>query len=106
MAGKESTDSSMKLKLFERETIINFNEAEDEARVNTFNARLIKKARQLSEQNRVKIEFKGRGEGEVEFYLPKRLITFITPRPYSGEEKARRQAIARRTFHEQSDTSR
>lgn len=87
----------MNLTLEERETIIVFNEKEDLARVNTFNARLKKRIEQINERADEKIEITDRGYGEVEFYVPKKMITLYKAAKshMSEEEREKKRALMR-----------
>lgn len=86
----------MKPTLLERETIINFNEAEDEAMVYTFNPRLIKMISAQGERKGQKIEFINMGEGEVKCYIPKSWIKIQAPKNLSEEAKEKLKASADR----------
>lgn len=81
----------MKLSRIEQETIIVFNEAEAEARVNTFNRGFIKKLSAITEKNDRKIDFRECGDGEIECYIPKQWVRITPARKQS--EKARAAAL-------------
>lgn len=81
----------MKLSLEEKETIICFNEKEDEAHVYTFNPRLIRRIEEVSMQTGQKVKRKEPGYGEVEFYIPKKWVTFFAPHKLNLTEEQREQ---------------
>ena len=75
---------------YERETIINFNEAEKTASVYTCNRRMIAKLNGLSEkfpeQFALRREF---SDGAKEYTVPKKYVSIKAPRPkMSDDEKA------------------
>ena len=104
MVGKESTDRDMKISLLERETIICFNEAEDLARVYTFNTQLINRVRSISQRTGVKVDIKDEGYGEVQFYIPKKWIKVRAPfkKNLSEEQREKLRKNFNEKFHKEA----
>lgn len=85
---------------YERETIINFNEAEDTASVYTHNKALRRKLEQLAQERPEECRlFKvSRGDQAVEYYIPKAWIKIRPTRQLSEEEREQRRAAAKANF--------
>ena len=76
----------MNLTLQERETIILFNEDEQTARIETFNGRLLRQLRKVSEREGVSCES---DEGNYGVYeVPKTMIKVHAPRQLNDEQRA------------------
>ena len=68
----------MSLKNLEKETVIIFNEEEDTANVETFNARLLGQLRKVESCEGVICEKKERGYGA--YIIPKKMVKIHAPR--------------------------
>ena len=77
----------MKLSLYEQETILLYNQAEDTADVETYDPKLLEKLNRLAEKYPEQIQKKG----ERRFVVPKRCVS--VREPYSAE---RRRAASER----------
>ena len=77
----------MHLTNFEKETIILFNEAEDTAEVETFNARLLGQLRKVENCEDVVCEKSEKGYGV--YVVPKTMIKIRAPKQLSEKEKER-----------------
>ena len=74
----------MKLTSIERETIVNFNEAEDTAEIYTHNAKLINRIRNLCRLHPNLFIIKNEDEyGAVTCVLPKRRLSVVLTAPIS-----------------------
>lgn len=75
---------------YEKETVINFNEAEKEASVYTFNKKMISKLDRLCEKFPEQFSlYKKFRDGAREYIMPKKYVSIKAPRPkLSDEEKA------------------
>lgn len=95
------------LTLYERETIINYNEGEATASVYTHNRALRRKLEKLSQERPGDCRlFRTFHEGEaVEYYIPKSWVKVTPTRILSDEQKAARAAIARKALLGRNTTS-
>lgn len=84
----------MSLTNLEKETIILFNEGEGEARIETFNARLLGQLRKIEKCEGVRCEESKKGYGV--YIVPKTMIKIIAPqrRPVLTDEQ--RKAVNER----------
>jgi hypothetical protein len=71
----------------ERETTINFNDSDSIAYVTTCNIPIIKRLIEL-ESVSDEVKFVSADDYEVEYQIPKRLVTFSKPRSMTEEQKA------------------
>lgn len=76
----------------EKETIILFNEAEQTARIETFNGKLLKKLRSAVLKTQMVICEESKSDYGV-YVIPKSMITIHIPRQLSDEEKAKKRQI-------------
>ncbi|VYT17496.1 Uncharacterised protein [uncultured Anaerotruncus sp.] len=85
----------MSLSLYERETVITFNEAEATARIYTYNKALCRKLNQLAQERPEDCTLKAaRENGAVDYLIPKRWVRVRPPRVASEAQKAAsREAI-------------
>ena len=85
----------MSLSLYERETVITFNEAEATARIYTYNKALCRKLDQLAQERPEDCTLKGaRDDGAVDYLIPKQWVRVRPPRVASEAQKAAsREAI-------------
>ena len=75
---------------YEKETIILFNEEEQTARIETFNGRLLRRLRKISESEGVSCE---EDDGKYGVYeIPKTMIKIHAPRVISVSEEQRQLA--------------
>lgn len=74
----------MRLTRQERETIINFNEAEETANVYTYNQKLIHK---LEAIDRPECVLKRKGDMWAEYDVPKTWVKITPPRVYTEEQR-------------------
>ena len=72
---------------FERETIINFNEAEPLASIYTYNKTLIRKLRELSAQRSENVKLESVDNGAYTFTVPKSWIKVHASRLLTEEQK-------------------
>lgn len=92
----------------EQETIINYNQAEGNASVYTFDPALIRRMEKLLGSTTV-VSVLRKGEGWAEYLVPKKWVKVSPPRSYAPEkrEELRKRALA--NFHanktEQEDES-
>ena len=78
------------LSRYEQETVINFNEGEERAIIDTFNGRLIRKLESISKQRPEDIEvLRAPGENGAAYSFPKSWIKINTPRVMSDEMRDR-----------------
>lgn len=91
-----------KLSAIERETIINFNEAEPTATVYTYNRAMLKRISDLAERFPAEVELKNTDEwGGTTYTIPKRWVKVNGPRILSEAEKEqRRKARESAKLHE------
>jgi len=80
----------MKLSLYERETIINFNESEATASVYTMNRALQNRLKRLAEDRSgdCVLEHTSKADNAVEYIIPKRWIKISPPRIMSEAQRA------------------
>jgi hypothetical protein len=83
----------------EKETIINFNEAEKEASVYTFNQKIIRTMKEYTEKfpDDCKLIHTGQ-HGELEFTCPKSWIKIRAPRILTEEQRRAYSERARANF--------
>lgn len=72
---------------FERETIFNYNMAEDVCYLDTFDSALIRRMDVLASQNPC-CQATGRGEGWAKYTFPKKWIKVRPPRELTEKQKA------------------
>lgn len=84
------------MQLIERETYINFNDAEDTAVLCTFNRAWLSKMDKLAAKS-MEFTVRVRKDGYGEYLFPKKLVTVRMPRIMG--EKQRKQAIANLGYH-------
>ena len=91
---------SYTLSLYERETIINFNEAESTAGIYTLNVALRNKLLKLS-QSEPDLKVIRRGEDMLEVEVPKKWIKVSPPKKLSEEarRKMAERLLANQTMH-------
>lgn len=89
-----------KLKKFEQETIIRFDEESKEAIVSTYNKRLLNKLRNMSLENKEITELKYTID-YGEYRIPKKLVSIKKPRYISESERLKLQMKARERFGKQ-----
>lgn len=77
----------MELTRYEKETVINWNQAEEQASLFTHDAALIRKMDNLCEKSTA-VTCEKRGDGWAEYNLPKGYIRVNAPRQLSEETKA------------------
>ena len=78
------------LSRYEQETVINFNEGEERAIIDTFNGRLIRKLESILKQRPEDIEvLRAPGENGAAYSFPKSWIKINTPRVMSDEMRDR-----------------
>ena len=93
----------VKLTNFDKETIICFNEAEPQARVCTYNGRMIRDLAKLAEDRPVDVKFiSENGSGGYTYAVPKKWVKIRASRILSEEARAAateklRRANAKRT---------
>lgn len=86
----------MKLTKYEKETIILFNEAEDEASIYTFNAGLKRRLAKFSRKYPALCRMvKSTAEGSVTYVMDKSRLSIRFVPPYSEERKAAARAYAK-----------
>ena len=75
---------------YEKETVINYNEAEKEASVYTANKKLMARLETLSKKFPEQFKFSRKfSDGAKEYIIPKKYVAIKAPRPkLSDEEKA------------------
>ena len=84
----------MKLSQYERETIINYNEADKTASIYTHNAALRRRLDQLLKTRPDEIAVERTGDDYTEYVVPKKWIKVSPPKKVSEETKERaRQRI-------------
>lgn len=86
----------------ERETIINFNEAEDTASVYTHNSRLINRLDVLSSENQA-VTCVREADGMREYLIPKAWVKVQPPRQLSAETRAKLAENAKALFHNKGE---
>jgi len=92
----------MNLTNYERETIINFNQAEPDANVYTYNPQLIRRLDDLSvSDSRVRLIRKTKDMREYE--IPRGWVKVVPPRVLS-EEARQKNAERLRSYREQSNS--
>lgn len=80
---------SVMLTNYEKETYFNFNEAEKEAVISTYNSSLIRKLKNaMGEYTEIKL-VKDNPDGYCEFIIPKKWCKVSFPRILSDEQKAK-----------------
>lgn len=86
----------MNLSPYERETIINWNQGDENASVFTYDKSLMRKIDKIRSNNKA-VALLREGNGFREYSLPKTMLTIKEQRKYSEEtlEKLRRQAKER-----------
>lgn len=85
-----------KLSKYEKETIINWNEAEDTADIYTFNADLKRRLAEFSRKYPQLCQLEGSTtEGSVTYVMDKSRLSVRLIPPYSEERKAAASAYAR-----------
>lgn len=89
---------------YERETIINFNEAEDTASVFTCNKALQHRLEQLAQERPEECRLTDTHpiRGAVEYCIPKAWVKINPTRILSEDEKERRSAAAKANFAKKS----
>ena len=86
----------MSLTNYERETIVNFNEADPEAYIFTYNKKLIAKLSRFTEENPQICELQSTNkEGGATYKINKDRLSINFRKPLSDEERERRRAIAK-----------
>ena len=87
-----------KLTNYERETILLFNEAEDNADVTTYNAALIRKLGRLAEERpqEIKLVDVNDDDGGFRYVIPKTWIRINATLILSDKEKQRRSDAGKR----------
>ena len=86
----------MHISNIEKETIITYNEAEQVANVYTYNGKLKRRLKEMSETHPEDIILlSDNGDGSVEYEFPKGLITIRAPRSEEYKEACRQRAIER-----------
>ena len=84
----------MELSKEERETIIIFNEEDDQAEVFTYNRALASRLQRLSLKHpELCCLVKRNSFGAVSYRIPKRLVHIILPKTEDWKEAARRKAL-------------
>ena len=86
----------MKLTVEEKETIINFNEADATADIEVFSARLMREIRKAAELYPDDVTIKESSEGAYLVTLPKKWIKIRAPMKLSDEQRARLAENAKR----------
>lgn len=85
---------------YEKETVINFNEAEKEASIYTFNKKMISKLDRLCEkfpeQFRLYRKF---SDGAREYIMPKKYVSVRGPRPQKELSEAEKEQIKNRLLN-------
>lgn len=76
----------MGFSLYEQETVITFNRAEDTAQIYTADPAMIRKMDDLSRKT-TEIKAVEEMEGAKRYILPKKLISIRKPRKFSEEQK-------------------
>jgi len=99
---------SYELTLEEKETVINFNEADKTASVYTINGRLIRRLKAVAERDPERCKFERRDDWGFEWWtIDKRLVSFGMPRTERRKlarvEKAAKSALARKQRKEKAD---
>lgn len=91
------------MQLIERETYINFNDAEDTAVLCTFNRAWLSKMDKLAAKSR-EFTVRVRKDGYGEYLFPKKLVTVRMPRIMGEKQRkqAQQRAIANLGYHTQS----
>lgn len=86
---------------YEQETVINFNEGEERATIDTFNGRLIRRLESILKQYPEDVEvLRAPGEGGAAYSFPKSWIKINAPRVMSDEarnELRHRLSVIRRS---------
>lgn len=86
-----------KLSKYEKETIINFNEAEDTASVYTFNADLKRRLAEFSRKYPLLCRLeRSTDEGSVTYVMDKSRLSIRLVPPYSEERKAAAREYAKK----------
>lgn len=86
----------MKLTKYEKETIILFNEAEDEASIYTFNAGLKRRLAEFSRKYPALCRLvRSTADGSVTYVMDKSRLSIRFVPPYSEERKAAARAYAK-----------
>lgn len=86
----------MKLTKYEKETIINFNEGEDEASIYTFNASLKRRLADFSRKYPLLCRLeRSTPEGSVTYVMDKSRLSIRFVPPYSEERRAAASAYAK-----------
>ena len=87
----------MNLSRIERETIVTYNQQEEEAGVYTLDPSLIRRLMQLSEERpaECRVERRSHDGRAVDFCVPKSWIRIVPPRRVNLTEEQRQQAVER-----------
>lgn len=81
---------------YEKETIVNFNEAEQEATIYTFNADLKRRLAEFSQKHPLLCRMeRATPEGSVTYVLDKSRLSIRLVPPYSEERRAAARAYAK-----------
>lgn len=83
---------------YEKETYFNFNEAEKDAVVFTYNASLIRKLKNAMEEHAEISLVKDNPDGSCEFIIPKKWCKVSIPRVISEEERLAMASRLRENF--------
>lgn len=86
------------MEAIERETYINFSDAEDTATLCTFNRAWLNRMDKLAAKSD-DVQVKIRRENYGEYLFPKKLVAVKTPRITSEKERTRLSEHARNVFH-------
>ena len=92
----------MNLSREEQETIISYNQLDEDAHVFTYDRALMNRLDQISRKSPTVIMVSS-GDGWREYVCPKKLVTVKTPRQLSEEQKQRMAERARQNFHTGKD---
>ena len=95
----------MNLTNYERETIINYNEAEKTANVYTHNSSLRRRLDQLLKTRSDEITVVRTGDDYAEYIVPKKWIKVSPPRQTSEEAKERARKRMNEYWQSAKDTS-
>ena len=80
---------------YERETVINYNQADQEARIYTFDPKLIARLEKLASKYPQMFHQKHKGNlGEVTYTIPKKYLSIREPVSEERRQAARERAIS------------
>ena len=94
--GGARKEINMHLSLYERETIITYNEAEKEANVYTHNKALLRKLEAWAKERPEECHMRRGDDMAADYIVPKKWVKVLPPRILTGEQKAKKLANLRK----------